>query len=355
MKKKKFLIFVLVLLMLITSFFVLTKKPKIKYKKLKELNYNLTYKQAFPDENLRRGVLLCIMRNKCGATEANNSIYENYYYHLKSGEPYYEKNYFSTKDYITSNYGTAITESDLITKENETISKVDLDRLEVLLTNDYRKNVNSLQGIEYLSNIKVAVLPSVEQENVDFSYNKELLRLYLNTEKLNGTSIIKTVNLDQNTKLKELELRLDKNIAHNLNLSHLTSLELLNIYQSQAKNVVLPNNIKTVKLEANGIENITLPNGIINVDLDDNKIKNIVIPSSVRKLSLYSNLLSNITLPNGIEEVILVNNKLTSLVVPSSVKKLSATTNKISNVQLQPGIKELALSENELTNITLPE
>ena len=355
MKKKKFLIFVLVLLMLITSFFVLTKKPKIKYKKLKELNYNLTYKQAFPDENLRRGVLLCIMRNKCGATEANNSIYENYYYHLKSGEPYYEKNYFSTKDYITSNYGTAITESDLITKENETISKVDLERLEVLLTNDYKENINSLQGIEYLSNIKVAVLPKVEQENVDFSYNKELLRLYLNTEKLNGTSIIKTVNLDQNTKLKELELRLDKNIAHNLNLSHLTSLELLNIYQSQAKNVVLPNNIKTVELEANGIENITLPNGIINVDLDDNKIKNIVIPSSVRKLSLYSNLLSNITLPNGIEEVILVNNKLTSLVVPSSVKKLSATTNKISNVQLQPGIKELALSENELTNITLPE
>ena len=355
MKKKKFLIFVLVLLMLITSFFVLTKKPKIKYKKLKELNYNLTYKQAFPDENLRRSVVLCIMRNKCGATEANNSIYENYYYHLKSGEPYYEKNYFSTKDYITSNYGTAITESDLITKENEIISKVDLDKLQVLLANDKEKDVKSFQGIEYLPNLKIFLIQKSTVENVDLSYNKELIRLYLNRNKDNGEATTKTVNLDQNTKLKELELRLDKNIAHNLNLSHLTSLELLNIYQSQAKKVVLPNNIKTVKLEANGIENITLPNGIINVDLDDNKIKNIVIPSSVRKLSLYSNLLSNITLPNGIEEVILVNNKLTSLVVPSSVKKLSATTNKISNVQLQPGIKELDLSENELTNITLPE
>ena len=63
--KKKLLIIVLVLLMLITSFFALTKKPKIKYKKLKELNYNLTYKQAFPDENLRRGVVLCIMRDRC--------------------------------------------------------------------------------------------------------------------------------------------------------------------------------------------------------------------------------------------------------------------------------------------------
>ena len=63
--KKKLLIIVLVLLMLITSFFVLTKKPKIKYKKLKELNYNVTYKEAFPDENLRRSVVLCIMRDKC--------------------------------------------------------------------------------------------------------------------------------------------------------------------------------------------------------------------------------------------------------------------------------------------------
>ena len=355
MKKKKLIVIVLFLLVLITSFLLFILKQNTKNKKLKELNYNVTYKEAFPDENLRRGVLLCIMRNKCGATEANSSIFKNYYYHLHNGEPYYEKNYFSTKDYITSNYGTPITESDFITKENETISKVDLERLEVLLTNDYKENINSLQGIEYLSNIKVAVLPHVRQENIDFSYNKELVRLFLNDGEWNGICILKTVNLDQNTKLKELELRLDKNIAHNLNLSHLTSLELLNIYQSQAKNVVLPNNIKTVKLEANGIENITLPNGIINVDLDDNRIKNIVIPSSVRKLSLYSNLLSNITLPNGIEEVILVHNKLTNLVIPSSVKEINASFNLLNNITVPSGVETLNLSSNKISNITLSE
>ena len=374
MKNKKLLIVFVVLLVLITSFLLFILKPNTNNKKLKELNYNVTYKEAFPDENLRRGVLLCIMRNKCGATEANSSIFKNYYYHLHSGEPYYEKNYFSTKDYITSNYGTPITESDFITKENETISKVDLERLEVLLTNDYKENINSLQGIEYLSNIKVAVLPHVRQENIDFSYNKELVRLFLNDGEWNGICILKTVNLDQNTKLKELELRLDKNIAHNLNLSHLTSLELLNIYQSQAKNVVLPNNIKTVKLEANGIENITLPNGIINVDLDDNRIKNIVIPSSVKKLSattnkisnvqlqpgikelaLSENELTNITLPEGLEKVYLIRNKLTNLVIPSSVKEINASFNLLNNITVPSGVETLNLSSNKISNITLSE
>ena len=65
MKKKKYLIVFLLLVLLVTSFLLISKKPNTKNKKLKELNYNVTYKEAFPDENLRRGVLLCIMRDKC--------------------------------------------------------------------------------------------------------------------------------------------------------------------------------------------------------------------------------------------------------------------------------------------------
>ena len=353
--KKKLLIIVLVLLMLITSFFVLTKKPKIKYKKLKELNYNVTYKQAFPDENLRRGVLLCIMRNKCGATEANSSTYGVYYYTYADNK-YRTNNIYTTKDYVKSNYGTAITESDLIAKENETISKVDLDRLEVLLTNDYRKNVNSLQGIEYLSNIKVAVLPSVEQENVDFSYNKELLKLFLNWEKRysGGTSIIKTVNLDQNTKLKELLITFF-NEEKNLNYSFLTNLESLYISYSSLKNIVLPNSIKSIDLSANKIANINLPNGIIGVDLSYNKIENIVIPNTVKKLDLNGNNLTHIDLPEGIETVDLNYNKLTNIVVPNSVRHLWAEKNKIENITLGSGIRDLNLRENNLTHIDLPE
>ena len=355
MKKKKYLIVILLLVLLVTSFLLISKKPNTKNKKLKELNYNVTYKEAFPDENLRRGVLLCIMRNKCGATEANSSNYGVFYYTYADNE-YRTNNIYTTKDYVKSNYGTAITESDLIAKENETISKVDLDRLEVLLTNDYRKNVNSLQGIEYLSNIKVAVLPSVEQENVDFSYNKELLKLFLNWEKRysGGTSIIKTVNLDQNTKLKELLITFF-NEEKNLNYSFLTNLESLYISYSSLKNIVLPNSIKSINLSANKIANINLPNGIIGVDLSYNKIENIVIPNTVKKLDLNGNNLTHIDLPEGIETVDLEYNKLTNIVVPNSVRHLWAEKNKIENITLGSGIRDLNLRENNLTHIDLPE
>ena len=355
MKKKKYLIVILLLVLLVTSFLLISKKPNTKNKKLKELNYNVTYKEAFPDENLRRGVLLCIMRNKCGATEANNSFYGVFNYTYGYDE-YQRDNIYSTKDYVKSNYGTAITESDLIAKENETISKVDLDRLEVLLTNVYRKTVNSLQGIEYLPNIKVAVLPSVKKEHIDFSHNKELLKLLLNYEERydGGTSITKTVNLDQNTKLKELLIILF-NEEKSLNYSFLTNLESLYISYSSVKNIVLPNSIKSINLRANKIENITLPNGIMGVDLSYNEIENIVIPNTVRNLDLSGNNIAHIDLPEGVQTVDLEHNKLKNIVVPNSVWHLEASENKIENITLGSGIKDLTIRKNNLKHLDLPE
>ena len=355
MKKKKYLIVILLLVLLVTSFLLISRKPNTKNKKLKELNYNVTYKEAFPDENLRRGVLLCIMRNKCGATEANNSFYGVFNYTYGYDE-YQRDNIYSTKDYVKSNYGTAITESDLIAKENETISKVDLDRLEVLLTNVYRKTVNSLQGIEYLPNIKVAVLPSVKKEHIDFSHNKELLKLLLNYEERydGGTSITKTVNLDQNTKLKELLIILF-NEEKSLNYSFLTNLESLYISYSSVKNIVLPNSIKSINLRANKIENITLPNGIMGVDLSYNEIENIVIPNTVRNLDLSGNNIAHIDLPEGVQTVDLEHNKLKNIVVPNSVWHLEASENKIENITLGSGIKDLTIRKNNLKHLDLPE
>ena len=154
MKKKKLLIVILVLLMLITSFFVLTKKPKIKYKKLKELNYNVTYKEAFPDENLRRGVLLCIMRNKCDGSR-NLS-----YYYNRTNDDYDAGSLFSETP--------TIIEDDLKSKEEEQLSKIDLDKIQDLLSLSSKKSVTTLQGIEYLINLKRICLRAVTQKKYRF-------------------------------------------------------------------------------------------------------------------------------------------------------------------------------------------
>ena len=268
MKKKKLLIIVLLLVLLITSFFVLTKKPNIKHKKLKELNYNLTYKQAFPDENLRRGVVLCIMRDTCA------SFYEGYF------EYNYYKNYYSsdgslyeTKEYVNKKWSwtTAITESEIEAKENETISKVDLDKIKFLIPNDRSKEITTLEGIQYLINLKYVVLENVKEENVDFSNNKELINLFLNG-KTETKSQIKTINLDQNTKLKVLLLKLSNK---NLNLSNVITLTTLDIEKTILENIVLPNSVTNLELSDNNIKSINIPTSAVKVNLNKNKLNNI--------------------------------------------------------------------------------
>ena len=312
--KKKLLIIVLLLVLLITSFFVLNKKPKIKYKKLKELNYNLTYKEAFPDENLRRGVVLCIMRDRC-----NNNGY-NYFK---------ETNYaVDNSNYLTdTRLGPVITEAELEAKEEEQLSKQALDKLEYLVANNMNKQINSLQGIEYLLNIKSISLNNIQTENIDLSSNKELKYLKITAIKANS------INLDQNLKLENVELYLSPN-EKNLDLSHLT-------------------NLKSLKSLWSGLKVVRLPNGVTNVDLNQNKITDINIPSSVTYLDLKINNLMHINLPEGIKHVDLNKNKISEINIPSTVKMLYMTYNNLTSITLPSGMEVANLEYNKIENVTL--
>ena len=352
--KKKLLIIVLLLVLLITSFFVLTKKPNIKHKKLKELNYNLSYKQAFPDENLRRGVVLCIMRDRC-----NNNGY-NYFK---------ETNYaVDNSNYLTdTRLGPVITEAELEAKEEEQLSKQALDKLEYLVANNMNKQINSLQGIEYLLNIKSISLINIQTENIDLSSNKELKYLKINANKANS------INLDQNLKLENVELYLSPN-EKNLDLSHLTNLKSLKSLWSGLKVVRLPNGVTSVDLNQNKITDINIPNsvtyldlkinnlthinlpeGIKHVDLNKNKITDINIPSTVKRLYMEYNNLTSITLPSGMEVASLGYNKLENVTLRGPVETLILEKNNISHMDLVEGIKRLDLSSNKITNIILSE
>ena len=310
--KKKLLIIVLVLLMLITSFFVLTKKPKIKYKKLKELNYNVTYKQAFPDENLRRGVVLCIMRNKCDGSRDLSD-----YYNITN-------NGYDAGSLLSET--PTITVDDLKVKEEEQLSKVDLDKIQDLLSLSAKENVANLQGIEYLINLKRIYIKGVTQENIDLSNFNNLNYLVMYKGEI-------------------------KNITLPANI-----FEYIHLGDNKITDITFPTNIKIKQLYLNNnlFTNITIPEGLETVYLNNNKLTSINVSSTVKTLYLNNNLLTNITIPEGLETVYLNKNKITNLIVPVSVKNLEAQENNIENITLHEGIEELNLNDNKISNITLP-
>ena len=310
--KKKLLIIVLVLLMLITSFFVLTKKPNIKNKKLKELNYNVTYKQAFPDENLRRGVVLCIMRNKCDGSRDIS------YYINNTRDGYNADSLFSETP--------TITEDDLKIKEEEQLSKVDLDKIQDLLSLSAKENVTTLQGIEYLINLKRIYLKGVTQENIDLSDFNNLTYLVMSKGE------IKNINLPANV------------------------FEYLYLPYNKITDITFPSNIKIndLYLNDNLLTNITIPEGVENVYLSNNKLTNLVIPSSVKTLyARNNNIFNDIIVPNGVEELFLSSNKITNIILSESLKEVSLSKNNITNINLQNSlnIERLDLNENPLKKI----
>ena len=293
MKKKKLLVVVLLLLVLITSFLLITRKTNPKNKKLKELNYNVTYKQAFPDENLRRGVLLCIMRNKCGEEQYNSGAYDYNIYKEHMEDDNYIRKYYATYNYQENpNFGAIITEEQLEQKEKEKISKEDLDKLRVLIPYDYKNTVYTLEGVEYLSNLKAA-LPGelyIDNNNIDFSYNKNLEVIYFYPGDSTIYKTITNITFPQNNKIKHI---LGKRLNQDLDLSNFKSLETFEMTHSYIKNIFLPKSLKILNLKDSYISNIDLTNSVNleELKLENNPIKTINLTKLLKlktiTLSIY--------------------------------------------------------------------
>ena len=364
MKNKKLLIIVVVLLVLITSFLLFVLKPNAKKKKLKELNYNVTYKEAFPDYYLRRGVLLCIMRNRCGEDQANHIAYnydeikkEKYIWNSRYYEDYYQTNNWLNN----TNFGSIITKEELEAKENEKIDKEALERLKVLIAYKYLfASIDTLQGIEYLPNIKVLMLNHVE--NVDLSTNKKLEKVFL---RVRGSSI----NLDENIKIKELILKFSEK-SQNINLSHLSSLEALSLRDSHLNNITLPSSIKKLDLNGNNIKKLDLSNNL-NIEkliLNNNPLENLNISmlSNLKVINISANSIPDLTKNLNLEEISIEGwNSPMEDIRPNigevdfnknvNLKKLEITSSKIKNINLNKNInlEELTLRNNAINTLDL--
>ena len=368
MKNKKLLIVFVVLLMVITSFLLFILKPNTKNKKLKELNYNVTYKEAFPDRNLRRGVLLCIMRNKCGEEQYNSGAYDyNIYKEHMEDANYIKKNY-ETKDYQQNpDYGTIITEEQLEQKEKEKISKEDLDKLRVLIPYDYKNNVYTLEGVEYLSNLKAALSGYLypDNDNIDFSYNKNLEVIYFNQSDTISKTIT-NITFPQNNKIKHI---IGKNYGGNLDLSNFKFLETFEMPHSYIENIFLPKSLKTLNLKDSHISNIDLTNSVNleELKLENNPIKTINLTKLLKlktiTLSIYDfkkniDFANNLNLENvelfGYFSVFKENNKI-DFSKNLNLKTLKLEDNKIKTLDLKNNVnlKILRVAGSELESLEL--
>ena len=369
MKNKQYLVLLIGFLMLVMSFFLFKKNDSITTKKLKELNYDVTYREAFPDENLRRGIILCIMRNKCGEDDYNSGAYnyDKYYETIRkwpsTGE-YFDKYYQALAYQTRPEYGEII--YDIEIEETKKINKADLEKIKVLISRDFTEDVTTLQGIEYLTNLKAVVLYNVKQENLDFSYNKFLEVLLVNVDDNHSTvqKTTKSLNLSQNTMLRELSVTLASEDS-NLDYSNLNNLNTIVITESKIRSIILPNYVKKVDLAGNRITNIDLSHhsNLEYLRLQQNPISQIDIEhlNNLKLLNLHNTLITqNLDLSKNvrleelylgldggkIENLDLSNNpNLTNLYVLSQLKKINLNNNH--------NLKELRLTYNNLETLDL--
>ena len=236
----------------------------------------------------------------------------------------------------------------------------------MLISRDFTEDVTTLQGIEYLTNLKAVVLYNVKQENLDFSYNKFLEVLLVNVDDNHSTvqKTTKSLNLSQNTMLRELSVTLASEDS-NLDYSNLNNLNTIVITESKIRSIILPNYVKKVDLAGNRITNIDLSHhsNLEYLRLQQNPISQIDIEhlNNLKLLNLHNTLITqNLDLSKNvrleelylgldggkIENLDLSNNpNLTNLYVLSQLKKINLNNNH--------NLKELRLTYNNLETLDL--
>ena len=287
MKNKKTILLLIVSVLFVSGFLLLNKTSSVKQIKLKELNYNVTYKEAFPNSNIRKSIILCIMRNRCGEEQYNSGMYTVEKYNAQHPGTYNTYiQYYMTREYANNSmFGPTISETEIEAKENETISKEDLDKIKILIPNQVGETIRNLDGIAYLKNLKVLCNFKLDVENLDLSHNKELETILFNTDSSSEISKIKKIIVEVDNKLKLLALELGN---ENLDISNLKTLEVVILKNGNIKNIVLPETVEDVNLDANLIENIKIPSKVIKANISRNKISSIDLSDAIKLERLES-------------------------------------------------------------------
>ena len=275
-KYKKLSIFFLIVMLIGLSIVLLLPKNidnKTYYKNLKELNYNVTYKDAFPSKTLRYAILRCVVENIC------NNVDEE----LKNSNI---RQYSGNSNLVIKNEGF---KQEIIAKENEVLNKADLDKIQMLYikaTSPQAVNrIASLRGIEFLPNLRMFYSDSIITPEVNLSFNHNLEYFYFQVDNLIEGDC--NINLGTISNLKKFYFDISgpRNIRNNKSLDFSNNLSL-----------------KDVTVRTCGLTNVNIANNVLleNVDFSNNDLYNLNLNynPNLKSLGLFKNNISNLNLSN---------------------------------------------------------
>ena len=267
-KKISILIFVFLIFLIVFIFFSRRNNDAV-FKKRKALNYSLTYKQAFPDENLRYAVLYCVSTGKCN----DQNLEEKLKLDIVNSD--------GTEDWIIK--PSKIT-AEMKAKENTRLSATYLNNIKVFALKDEEKDkrIKDLTGIEYLNLANMIVTDASATSSFDISTLTKLQKFNIYGEDPDSKACnIKTGN--QGTMFKDLQVSVkasNREPVLNLDVSKLTSVETIKINYCNYQNLNLGNMIrlKTVDFAYNKLTTFnlrTINNYLRYLDISHNEVTTI--------------------------------------------------------------------------------
>ena len=275
-KYKKLSIFFLIVMLIGLSIVLLLPKNidnKTYYKNLKELNYNVTYKQAFPSKTLRYAILRCVVENIC------NNVDEE----LKNSNI---RQYRGNSNLVIKNERF---KQEIIAKENEVLNKADLDKIQMLYIKatspQAADKIDSLRGIEFLPNLRMFYSDSIITPEVNLSFNHNLEYFYFHVDNFIERDC--DINLGTISNLKKFYFDIS-------GLRHIANNKLLDFSNNLS--------LKDVTVRSCRLTNVNVANNVLleNVDFANNKLYNLNLNynPNLKKLILFNNNISNLNLSN---------------------------------------------------------
>ena len=238
------------------------------------------------------------------------------------------------------------------------------------------KNVSSVNGIQYLTNLEILDVSNNQLTNIDVSNNTKLEKLFVDYNQLTSLDIGNNANLKSlmvsNNQLTNLNVRNNEKLeylyANNNNLKELdvsnnAILRYLYAYVNKLTSLDVSNNVNLESLYVyeNKLTSLDVSNNanLESLWISNNQLANLDVSNNTKlmELEVRSNQLTSLDVSNNVnlESLYVYENKLTSLDVSNNanLKSLDVSRNQLTSldVSYNVNLESLYVYENKLTSL----